>query len=118
MEALKAKLEKLEAERTTLKHDNDKLEAKVSFYFLFSQKKIIICLWFSSLKEKVCDGQERGCFFAYATINKNNNVPVLAPAVSCLTSVGVDIKIVYPFLYESDFSLMRTTVFFSVAIID
>lgn len=33
LEALKAKLEKLEAERTTLKHDNDKLEAKVGDHF-------------------------------------------------------------------------------------
>lgn len=32
LETLKAKLEKLENERTTLKHENDKLEAKVSKY--------------------------------------------------------------------------------------
>ncbi|RZC41662.1 hypothetical protein BDFB_005908, partial [Asbolus verrucosus] len=42
LEALKSKLEKLESERTTLKHENDKLEAKVSRKFaeIFS-----FCVW-------------------------------------------------------------------------
>lgn len=32
LELLKAKLEKLESERVSLKHHNDKLEAKVGFF--------------------------------------------------------------------------------------
>lgn len=35
LESLRAKVEKLESERTALKHENDKLEAKVSPRIIF-----------------------------------------------------------------------------------